>query len=423
MSDKNGFYKSDEILTGVGGSDFMFAIANENIDPEPLFNEFIERIKYVDDFNDIMASKNSSQLIESLKHNISLLLNMATSVGLKLNDDKTKLMFSHLTEEEIRDALALVVPADKIDEAYAESKTYVHRLLGFNFSVRNNKISVDSAVVGLNGCCRIVGTMRKHGSSLRKTKLRLSAATKLIWAACYDLGLCYAYASSAPFEMIEKCMRKVVKASGLDWMTNSNTVYQVSTRLQPKHIAIKQIIQLGIKFLDPKEIKNNRYNIPRSDTDSLKPVWKVFTSEFEKLPQTLRESIIGSLEPGNQAKMGRIKSILKSHFLKQAYPEGEPAPKKIDSLISKNIYSYLVVEERKRKRAEKLHDANFSTPKAKRCLLSSKLNRKILAKCLAPQVSGCPKVIRAYLEPGANEIRIGPGKKKSVGKRYAHSRS
>ena len=91
MSDKNGFYQSDEIHTGVGGqqgqigSDFIFALANENIDPEKLFDEFIERIKYVDDFNDIMASKNTNELLKSLEHNIQLLLKMTVIAVLPLD--------------------------------------------------------------------------------------------------------------------------------------------------------------------------------------------------------------------------------------------------------------------------------------------------------------------------------------------------
>ena len=53
-----------------------------------------------------MASKNTNELLKSLEHNIQLLLKMATSVGLKLNDSKTKLMFAHLTDDEKRRACA-----------------------------------------------------------------------------------------------------------------------------------------------------------------------------------------------------------------------------------------------------------------------------------------------------------------------------
>ena len=164
-------------------------------------------------------------------------------------------MFAHLTDSEMREALSLVVSAEKVDKTLLETKTYTHKLLGFNFSIRNNKISVESAVDSiierLNGSSRIVCSMRKHGSSLQKTKLRLDIATKLVWASCYDIGLCYAYATKPQFERIEKCVRKVIKARGLDWMTPADTVYDVSTRLPPRLMAIKQILQLGIKFLDP----------------------------------------------------------------------------------------------------------------------------------------------------------------------------
>ena len=422
MSDKNGFYQSDEIHTGVGGqqgqigSDFIFALANENIDPEKLFDEFIERIKYVDDFNDIMASKNIGELLKSLEHNIQLLLKMAASVGLKLNDSKTKLLFAHLTDEETRKALSLVVPLENLEQSLLDSKTYTHKLLGFNFSIRNNKISVESAIDSiidrLNGSSRIVTSMRKHGSSLQKTKLRIDIATKLVWSSCYDIGLCYAYANKAQFERIEKCIRKVIKASGLDWMTSSDIVYQISTRLPPRIMAVKQILQLGIKFLDPDEVRRKRFNVPRSDTDSLKPFWKVFLSEFEKLPLKLRESIIDLLDPTDVAKMDRIKSSLKSYFLKQVYTYGEPSPKKIDALISKNIYSHIIVAERKRKYEENRQRVNFSTPEAKRFRLGSKLNMRKISKCLAPRVSKCRQAYRASLASFQNVNLRGPGKKK-----------
>ena len=204
----------------------------------------------------------------------------------------------------------------------------------------------------------------------------------------------------------------MVKAAGLDWMTTSDTVYQVSIRLPPRIIAIKQIIQLGIKFIDPKVVEDNRYNIRRTDTDSYKPFWKVFISEFEKLPQSLRESIVRLLEPNNKANIDRIKSMLKSFFLKQIYPTGEPAPNRIDTLVSKHIYSYLVVEERKRKRVELQEKNNLYTPTAKRNLLSSKLNRNLLSKCLAPRVSMCPKAKRACLNPDSLQTNRGPGKHK-----------
>ena len=81
-------------------------------------------------------------------------------------------MSANLSDKEVRDTQSLVVSPEKLDNAIAESKTYTHKLLGFNFSIRNNKVSVESAVDSLidrvNGCWRIVASMRKHGSSLKK---------------------------------------------------------------------------------------------------------------------------------------------------------------------------------------------------------------------------------------------------------------
>ena len=118
--------------------------------------------------------------------------------------------------------------------------------------------------------------------------------------------------------------------------------------------------------------------------------------EFEKLPLTLRESIIDLLDPTDGAKV-EIKSILKSYFLKQVYIYSKPSTKKLDALISKNTYSHIVVAERKRTYEENLQRVNFNTPEAKRFRLSSKLNIRKRFKCLAPQVSKCRQAYRASL--------------------------
>ena len=195
-------------------------------------------------------------------------------------------------------------------------------------------------------------------------------------------------------------------------MTSSDIIYQISTRLPPRIMAVKQILQLGIKFLDPDEVRRKRFDVPRSDTDSLKLFWKVFLREFQKLPLKLRESIIDLLDPTDVAKMDRIKSSLKSYFLKQVFKYGEPSAKKIDALISKHIYSHIIVAERKRKYEENLQRVNFNTPEAKRFRLGSKLNRKKISKCLAPRVSKCRQAYRASLTSFQNVDLKGPGKKK-----------
>ena len=80
--------------------------------------------------------------------------------------------------------------------------------------------------------------------------LKVDAATKLVWSCCYDIGLVYAYASSKKFKTIEVCIRKLIKSAGLDTKMENSLVYQVSTKLTPELMAKKQVIQLGVKFLD-----------------------------------------------------------------------------------------------------------------------------------------------------------------------------
>ena len=192
MSDKDGFYQSTEINTVDGmqqgqiGSGFIFALVNDNIDPIEVLEAVIERIKYVDDFNDIISSEHIKSIVESIQKNIRHLLRSATSVGLKLNDSKTKFLFLNMQEEEVKQVLAIFYPPDKIETAYSDVLKYTHRLLGFEFGVEHNKISVapavDNLVSRLNGYCRIISSMRKHGSSLKKLKFRIDAATN------FDLG-------------------------------------------------------------------------------------------------------------------------------------------------------------------------------------------------------------------------------------------
>jgi hypothetical protein len=311
---------------------------------------------------------------------------MATSVGLKLNDDKTQFMCAHLSEQEIKDVLALTLPEDEIEDAYEESLTYTHKLLGFNFSITNSKVNITSAVDALiqrlNGCCRIVNSMRKHGSTLEKTKLRVDVATKLVWASCYDIGLCYAYGSNPQFERIAVAIRKVIKSAGLDWMTNRDIIYKISTGLPPGIMAKKQIVQLGLKFLDIKKVQEHRYNIPKDKDDPHRPFWSVFSTEYSRLPLKLRKSIVDSME--DDEPMEGIKLRLKTFYISECYPDGI-AVSKIDKLISKNIYSRLVVEARKRRADITTKQRDYNTPTRKSQLLSSISNRRQLTRCLAPR--------------------------------------
>ena len=56
-------------------------------------------------------------------------------------------------------------------------------------------------------------------------------------------------------------------------------------------MAVKQVVQLGIKFLDVQKILQNRYNIPAERDDNLKPFWLKFRVELG-LGDTARPSPI-----------------------------------------------------------------------------------------------------------------------------------
>ena len=73
-----------------------------------------------------------------------------------------------------------------------------------------------------------------------------------------------------------------------------------------------------------------------------------------------------------------IKQKLKKYVMEKTYPLGQPQPAKIDQLISKNVYSWVVVEGRKRKADRDRFERDYKTPTVKRTLLNSKCNRKLI---------------------------------------------
>ena len=151
MSDSEGFYVSNEIDTlrgspqGQIGSDFLFAMINEGIDPEIILGEVYHRLKYVDDFSDIISAIDTDILFKSLRHNERVLMRQATSVGLKMNESKTQI-------------LTINVPESDRDSSYV----YVTqvRTLGFTFEAKIFKKSMrisadpeaDNLIYGLNSC-------------------------------------------------------------------------------------------------------------------------------------------------------------------------------------------------------------------------------------------------------------------------------
>ena len=152
--------------------------------------------------------------------------------------------------------------------------------------------------------------MRKAGSILEKLKFRVSAATNLVFSACYDIGLCYVYSSKQQFLKIETSIKKVIKSAGLDWFMGSDLVYQISTSLPPVYMARKQIMQLGLKFVDKAEVVENRYNLPRSKGDNSKPFWTIFRNTYDSFPLDIRKQIIDTLDPSKKSQTLKVKGMV-----------------------------------------------------------------------------------------------------------------
>ena len=106
ISDQKGVYLSNEIdmvrgnPQGQLGSDFIFAMINDRIQPENILDEIIMRVKYVDDFTDVIVHDTPKGVFTSLRENESILQLQATSVGLKLNLGKLHILPLNIPESE-----------------------------------------------------------------------------------------------------------------------------------------------------------------------------------------------------------------------------------------------------------------------------------------------------------------------------------
>ena len=298
-------------------------MVNDSIDPISTAAVTNKRRKYVDDITDTMAAKFAQLFADSLSINEVAIKRMATATGLKLNDGKTKILPINLLEHER--------PHDPPGTPEGEKRVVEKwTMLGFPFKVnrtadnlgplgsgKKTKESVtgDPAAVAmiarLNESVRVMNTIRKVSNNLER---RIGNACNLVYKSCYDIGLVYCYASSSYFKDIEICIKKVLKSAGLDWLLDSEILYRITLQTSPKLMAIKQIIQLGIKEIDPFKVKNNRYLIKHRTHDELRPFWSKFRFEFNNLPKPIRVFIVDNLNPLDKPSVEKIKARLKTHF-------------------------------------------------------------------------------------------------------------
>ena len=467
FSDKNGYYISDTVQTGRGtpqgqiGSDLIFALVNDCIDPIQVLDEIILRSKYVDDFTDVLAASNISTLFKSYKANEMHLKNSATSVGLKLNEGKTKI-------------IPLNIHPDDLPQEYQDRYTSQAELLGFKFSVigapavtekesnksqnkfhmslrhtrangHHSKVSGDPAALELisrlASATRTMYTLRKFE---KDPFINLKAATSLVWSCCYDIGCVRAYCSDSIWEDVCKSIRKVIKAAGLDHMTSSEIVYRISTGYSPDIMALKQIVQLGIKFLNEDSLTES-FMVKSSDSDKARPFWHRFSTEFNALPYTLREFIVKTCDPQNKSAVEKIKRRLKSHYIGLYNPNGKLSKEKVLKLLNQYSYSKEKIEKRKRDyedvrksrieallaREKKEKDKLFVTPHKRRKKFSENfVTPKVLrevAKCYGPKKddksANVDFVIEGYTPKKRPRKQTGVGRSESLSKRLNRSES
>ena len=98
MQDSKGFYFSKESKTEVGGpqgqigTDKIYAISNDNMEPIADAETVVKRRKYVDDFSDRYTAETTEKVVKLLKFNIENFQKQASSTGMKLNAGKTKIL-------------------------------------------------------------------------------------------------------------------------------------------------------------------------------------------------------------------------------------------------------------------------------------------------------------------------------------------
>jgi hypothetical protein len=240
MADGGGFYLSDKSCTERGGQqgqifiDFVFAMLNDGIQPKSFFGEFVRRIKYVDDFQDIMSCLRIDTLFASVKKNEELIYGQSTSLGLKINESKLKMLAFHIPESEVDPAFKYFPGTDLLVKSDADlSDTDLGKLppllgLGFgkNPNTRSNlKVCADKAADNclsrLRSCFPIVMTSRKVE---RNALNRINTATALVWRDCYDIGMIYCFVSENKFTEIQIAIRKLIKLAGLDQFTPRDVV-------------------------------------------------------------------------------------------------------------------------------------------------------------------------------------------------------
>ena len=437
IADSKGCYRSSELdlirgtPQGQLGSDFIFAMINDNINPEQILNEIILRVKYVDDFNDVIVDDTVQGVFDSLHHNEDLLKKQATSVGLKLNMDKLNIIPLNIPKSEydpeyltrgpngksvytdsirLLDFQACAVHPLSLEMCISSSESEGPNVATANLpDLRRSKKSQYSKLSGepagqmliarLNEAIKTISTLRKFETNIEK---KVSAATALVWSNIYDLGLVYAYCGEKSHIWQQICIsvKRLLKSAGLDYMMNSMILYKTTLKMDMLSIAKKQIIQAGIKMVNQDDFNVRSYRIKRVYGDEKSPFRYTFLCEFNTLPQDIRKTIFENINALDQSNMAKIKGRLKRYYIYTFDPECPAytiSKEKRRALLDKNLYSQAKIQKRKR-----AADIAKSAKLAAQELRDKRVRRKLLTTPKQPKAanstsSQTPAVIRRHI--------------------------
>ena len=172
-ADKNGHHLSDFYHTDNGScqgqimADTCFILLNDPIEPlpdDPGENNSeppvqTSRSKYVDDWSDLMHGNDADKIFQCFRKNMEFLIKCCSSIGVKLNDDKTAMLPFNFTDNEL--------PAEYKKQPGEVGARFVSEtvFLGFGIQVKNGKPCVQPAVeeciAGLKSSSAEITTLRK----------------------------------------------------------------------------------------------------------------------------------------------------------------------------------------------------------------------------------------------------------------------
>jgi hypothetical protein len=119
-------------------------------------------------------------------------------------------------------------------------------------------------------------------------------------------------------------------------------VFKISTQFEPRLMALKQILQLGLKFIDAETIRQNRYKLSNKEFKGRRFMTS-FYEEFLKLDPVDKRFIIDKLADKKLSLKKRILSIknrLKSHYRKISIIGSIPNKKILRRIIYIKIYMF-----------------------------------------------------------------------------------